>query len=97
MFWYWSLPFGALVVILLIDGIQKIRRNIRSARHERLFDDTYRRWREEEISSQLASRERMRLSDEQKKRLKIVDRQFLHSQGFRPLEYHKACEQVYAE
>ena len=48
MFWYWSLPFGALVLILLIDWIQKIKRSIQSARIDRLHQKVINALTEEE-------------------------------------------------
>ncbi len=88
---------AAGIGLLILGLLSKIKDFVQSWHHEKFFDDVYRRWRKEEISNQRSSRERMSLSGEQKRRLKRVDWQFLHSEGFRSLEYHKACEQVYAE
>ncbi|MBQ9660697.1 MAG: hypothetical protein IJV37_05475 [Bacteroidales bacterium] len=88
---------SAGIALLIVGAFLKIKEKIRSARHEKIFDDAYRRWREEEISSQLASREKMNLRDDQIKRLKRVDRQFRQSQGFHLGDYRTACEQIYSE
>lgn len=88
---------AAGIGLLILGLLLKIKEHIQSWRHEKYFDDTYRRWRKEEIANQRSSREKMDLSNDQKRRLKWVDWQFLHSQGFRLLEYHKACERVYIE
>ena len=63
MFWYWSMPFGALVLILLIDWIQKVKDRASSRRIHR----EYQRYVDSlspELRAELEETERLRARGE---------------------------------